>query len=70
MALRNTVKGSNENPNIRLISANALFQLVRIYYEMKNDVVLNQINNLLRPRDYFVLDKSGRTCIPADRRRD
>ena len=64
MALRNTVKGSNENPNIRLISANALFQLVKIYFEMKTDVVLNQINNLLRPRDYFVLDNLVELVFP------
>ena len=64
MALRNTVKGSNENSNIRLISANALFQLVKIFSEIKNDVVLNQINNLLRPRDYFVLDNLVELVFP------
>ena len=64
MALRNTVKGSNENSNIRLISANALFQLVKIFSEMKTDVVLNQINNLLRPRDYFVLDNLVELVFP------
>lgn len=64
MALRNTVKGSNENQNIRLISANALFQLVKICFEVKNEVVLNQINNMLRPRDYFVLDNLVELVFP------
>ena len=64
MALRNTVKGSNENQNIRLISANALFQLVKICSEMKNAIVQNQINNLLRPRDYFVLDNLVELVFP------
>lgn len=64
MALRNTVRGSSENQNIRLISANALFQLVKIYCELKTDVVLKQISNMLRPRDYFVLDNLVELVFP------
>ena len=64
MALRNTVKGSNENANIRLISANALFQLVKIFNEKRDDLVLKQINNMLRPRDYFVLDSLVELVFP------
>jgi hypothetical protein len=47
MALRNTVKGSNENQNIRLISANALFQLVKICSEMKSAIVQNPFLRML-----------------------
>lgn len=64
MALRNTVRGSSENQNIRLISANALFQLVKIYCEQSTEVVLNQITSMLRPRDYFVLDNLVELVFP------
>jgi len=64
MALRNTVRGSSENQNIRLISANALFQLVKIYCEQRTDIVLNQITSMLRPRDYFVLDNLVELVFP------
>ena len=63
-ALRNTVKGSDEAKNIRLISATALFQLVRIYSESKSMTVQNQINNVLQPRDYFVLDNLVELVFP------
>lgn len=57
-ALTNTAKGSSDAPIIRLISANALFQLVKIYTlaSANAEVVLNQINNMLRPSDFIVLD--------------
>ena len=63
-ALRNTVKGSDEAKNIRLISATALFQLVRIYCETKSLTVRNQINSVLQPRDYFVLDNLVELVFP------
>lgn len=63
-ALRNTVKGSDEAKNIRLISATALFQLVRIYCEAKSPTVKNQINSVLQPRDYFVLDNLVELVFP------
>lgn len=63
-ALRNTVKGSDEAKNIRLISATALFQLVRIYAESKSATVQNQIYNVLQPRDYFVLDNLVELVFP------
>lgn len=63
-ALRNTVKGSDEAKNIRLISATALFQLVRIYCESKSLTVQNQINSVLQPRDYFVLDNLVELVFP------
>lgn len=63
-ALRNTVKGSDEAKNIRLISATALFQLVRIYTESKSATVQNQINSVLQPRDYFVLDNLVELVFP------
>ncbi len=63
-ALRNTVKGSDEAKNIRLISATALFQLVRIYSESKSPTVQNQINSVLQPRDYFVLDNLVELVFP------
>ena len=49
-ALINTVKGSNESYNIRLISANALFQLMRL---PRTDVTQRQIYQLLKPKDYL-----------------
>ena len=63
-ALRNTVKGSDEAKNIRLISATALFQLVKIYCESRSPTVRNQINSVLQPRDYFVLDNLVELVFP------
>lgn len=63
-ALRNTVKGSDEAKNIRLISATALFQLVRINTESKSKTVLNQIQSVLLPKDYFVLDNLVELVFP------
>lgn len=55
-ALRNTVKGSDEAKNIRLISATALFQLVKLVTESHSAVVDNQVKSMMKPKDYFVLD--------------
>lgn len=63
-ALRNTVKGSDEAKHIRLISANALFQLVKILDEKKDEVHEKQINNILKPKDYFVLDNLVELVFP------
>lgn len=63
-ALRNTVKGSDDSKNIRLISANALFQLVKIFSNTQSPVVEKQINNLLLPKDYFVLDNLVELVFP------
>lgn len=63
-ALRNTVKGSDEAKNIRLISANALYQLVKIYTDTPTPTVEKQINNLLAPKDYFVLDNLVELVFP------
>ena len=63
-ALRNTVKGSDEARNIRLISANALFQLVKIFVCSSSAVTEKQINNLLLPRDYFILDNLVELVFP------
>ena len=63
-ALRNTVKGSDEAKHIRLISANALFQLVKILNEKADDVHEKQINNILKPKDYFVLDNLVELVFP------
>ena len=63
-ALRSAVKGSDESPIMRLISANALFQLVRILSYSKSLTNINQINTILRPRDYFVLDNLVELVFP------
>ena len=63
-ALRNTVKGSDEAKHIRLISANALFQLVKILNEKTDDVHEKQINNILKPKDYFILDNLVELVFP------
>ena len=63
-ALRSAIKGSDESPNMRLISANALFQLVRILIYSKSLVSANQIYTILRPRDYFVLDNLVELVFP------
>ena len=63
-ALRNTVKGSDESKNIRLISATALFQLVRLFFESKTTIVQKQINSILQPRDFFVLDNLVELVFP------
>ena len=62
--LRNTVKGSDEAKSFRLISATALFQLVRILAESKAPVIQKQIHSLLQPRDYFVLDNLVELVFP------
>ena len=63
-ALRNTVKGSDEAKNIRLISATALFQLVKLVSESGNTIVSNQVNSLMKPKDYFVLDNLVELVFP------
>ena len=63
-ALRSAVKGSDESPIMRLISANALFQLVRILTYSKSLASTNQIYTILRPRDYFVLDNLVELVFP------
>ena len=62
--LRNAVKGSDGTSNIRLISSNALFQLVKIVSEAKSGIVSKQAVNLLKPRDYFVLDNLVELVFP------
>ena len=52
-ALRSGVKGNDESPNMRLISANALFQLVRILAYSISVSSANQIYTILRPRNYL-----------------
>lgn len=63
-ALRNTVKGSDEAKNIRLISATALFQLVKLYSESKSSVIAKQVNSMMKPKDYFVLDNLVELVFP------
>ena len=62
--LRNAVKGSDESPCIRLISATALFQLVKIVTETRDAIKVKQIHNLLKPKDYFVLDNLVELVFP------
>jgi len=61
--LRNSVKGSDDASMIRLISANALFQLVKLAEEA-SAIKMKQITTLLRPRDYFVLDNLVELVFP------
>jgi len=63
-ALRSAIKGSDEAPIMRLISANALFQLVRILSYTKSTENENQIYTILRPRDYYVLDNLVELVFP------
>lgn len=63
-ALRNTVKGSSDSESIRLISANALFQLVKKYTEQPTKVVKKQIGDILRPKDFFSLDNLVELVFP------
>lgn len=63
-ALHNTVKGSDEAKSIRLISATALFQLLKIKEDRKSDTVQMQIYHMLRPKDYFVLDNLVELVFP------
>ncbi len=63
-SLRNTAYGSDERGNIRLISANALFQLVKIAEKTKDEIHIKQINSILRPKDYFVLDNLVELVFP------
>lgn len=62
--LRNAVKRSDDASNIRLISSNALFQMVKIISEAKSEIVSRQAVNLLWPRDYFVLDNLVELVFP------
>lgn len=62
--LRNAVKGSDGAATIRLISSNALFQLVKKMYESKSEVTAKQVFSLLQPRDYFVLDNLVELVFP------
>ncbi len=62
--LRNSVKGSDGASNIRLISANALFQLVKTVTMSKTSSTSHQVYNLLRPREYFVLDNLVELVFP------
>lgn len=62
--LRNSVKGSDGASIIRLISANALFQLVKIATETHTGIITKQITTLLRPSDYFVLDNLVELVFP------
>ena len=63
-ALRNTVKGSDDAKNIRLISANALFQLVKLVAQSKGDTVKKQVFSMLQPKDFFVLDNLVELVFP------
>lgn len=63
-ALRNTVKGSDDAKNIRLISANALFQLVKLVAQSKGETVKKQVFNMLQPKDFFVLDNLVELVFP------
>ncbi len=62
--LSNTAKGSDEAKNIRLISANALFQMVKLYFESSSAMIKKQISSLLQPKDYFVLDNLVELVFP------
>ncbi len=62
--LSNTAKGSDDAKNIRLISANALFQMVKLYSASSSQTVKKQVSNLLQPRDYFVLDNLVELVFP------
>ena len=62
--LSNTAKGSDDAKNIRLISANALFQMVKLYSESSSIVIKKQISSLLQPKDYFVLDNLVELVFP------
>ena len=63
-ALKNTAKGSDDAKSIRLISANALFQMVKIVAAASSDVIGKQVLNMLQPRDYFVLDNLVELVFP------
>lgn len=63
-ALRNTVKGSDDAKSIRLISANALFQMVKIVSASSSDTTRKQVISMLQPRDYFVLDNLVELVFP------
>lgn len=63
-ALLNTVKGSDDSKNVRLIGAMALFQLVRLYTVSHSTTILNQVNAILRPKDYFLLDNLVELVFP------
>lgn len=62
--LLNAVKGSNESYNMRVISATALFELVKLRTEALSPIVQNQINKLLRPMDCFLLDNLVQLAFP------
>lgn len=62
--LRNSVKGSDDSSIIRLISANALFQLVKTITMDKTSSVSHQIYSLLKPKEYFVLDNLVELVFP------
>ena len=54
--LRNAVRGSSESDNMRLISADALIQLVRMASDAKMRQNIKRIQALLKPQDIVVLD--------------
>ena len=62
--LSNTAKGSDDAKNIRLISSNALFQMVKLYVSSSSQTIKKQISSLLQPRDYFVLDNLVELVFP------
>ena len=61
MTIKNAVKGSNHAGYIRVISANALFQLMKIHGDV---AASRQINRMLRPFDYFILDNLVELVFP------
>lgn len=58
------IRGSNYSQNVRIISTEALFELLHIYDSNPTQVIQRQIMELLRPHDFMQLDNLVELVFP------